>query len=1323
MASKSRIVSIKRVDKIARGMAKKAVKKKAPEDMSDAEKEKLRRSERAALRKQRKSDYARLESQKIMDEMDSDIHPAVIDFKGERAVVVDPIGAWAMRTTPFLDSDENMILTHICRKAPGVLGVMDFETWGFSASVIHHGVFSLFEDDDQLLDERAFKDVSFFYSFDELKSILIDTLSGVIEAHKADPSRSKTAKIYAHNGQNFDFVGFAISMGLDRNYDVEAQVMVGGKKQKWRISIDTFSNKSKITFATGQGHGYRLQLIDSAHLLPDRLKNLGGSLAKGETPLQYTDPIAWINQKTRSSGQPFNLKPEDVAAYLLSAHSTSLEECKDKLSEEAYEGLQVWRGTIDDKEYSCADAVVLINALKRYARKIRQFATNLGEMLGHEVAGSIEPFAYNTISSAGFALSAAYWYSSRLERDEHGRLQFKKYLTQNIKQYALVDRVTGMSRIIGVTEAETLMTKGIPFQMHGVILPGSRVETVDSKGQKTMVNEQVLIEQPIFTSALDNRFSKIAQNGSLTVVMQPIGRRIRKFDINSSFPGVMANGVKKKIKAEGYEFINSSGKPDRVVPETETINALIGYEDPGNRCSRPTIPMIEFGLATKEAMLNELGEEVEMWVVRGREKILQMLQFRNGEFTCILPPSTDRFLRENPLIPVRTPGRGLDSRLINAEIVKPTMMLIRGEYLAAYAAYATEDDDAMVVYLSEIKKGERTERYRSRHGPIVGVTCARDSAGVINVIGAPHRPHKQFMEMLFNTRLSEKKKAAKLAIEGLYDLSLQAKADSQITKLLMNGGSYGSYAQSNKPELDFNLASFIECEEVIDRLRGLDPHWQGMFYGLEAIAKYINVELDYDSCSWRTFDSAIEEFYEHYEKTACMSSEHHLKTLEKDWIKCMKRFFHEWAGNQLTHFTTYTYKSTNSEGLEVRAQRGILTTFDKTASHAIRPYPCAVLAKSAVALHEGQRSVWNSPFGLCYSDTDSLDLETGKIRPVGMTLEVMSLIGDEYKRRFGSEPSGEVGYREALEIMMHQYEFDGIPSDKEGNDKLIIDILKSAGLAISTDLGAWGIEETKYDPKLVFKESEEGEKVDQAGKGYVPYLAHYFAPKVYAYLDEESNCGSATVRSVPRANALHPPLLRGFVIGTSSLGDRRGLSPQSLKKVNLNDTRRIKRGKNKHITVPSLLSNPRRIYPDEYSSKPFRLDISPLMEQQILDGRKFSSAEMTRDLVKHFRIDESKSVIRGLELGLDQYERTVRVAGMSYYEGRDKVKAEEDQASKLLKRINELQAEKGIEDLPMAFSVPEEGMEIEAAEESMKAALAHLESKIIINNNKGDNDD
>lgn len=1322
MTSKSRIVSIKRIDKIARGMAKKAVKKKSPDEMSDAEKERLKRAERVAQRKLNQADYARLESQKIMDEMDTDIHPLVIDFKGEKAVVIDPNGIYAMQTTPFLDSDENMILTHRCRKAPEVLGVMDFETWGLQASIIHHGVFSLFEDDDKLLDERAYKDVSFFYSFDQLKSILIDTLAGVIEAHKADPSRGKTAKIYAHNGQNFDFVGFAISLGLDRNYDVEAQVMVGGKKQKWRISVDTFSNKSKITFATGQGHGYRLQLIDSAHLLPDRLKNLGGALAKGETPLQFTDPIKWINQKTRGNGKPFSLKQDDVAAFMVNAHSKSLEECKEDLSEEAYEGLQIWKNTIDDKEYSCADAVVLINALKRYARKIRQFSAHLGEMLGHQVVISIEPFSYNTISSAGFALSAAYWYSSRLEKDEHGRIHFKKYLTQNIKQYALVDRVTGMSRIIGVTEAEMWMSRAVPVQKHGIILPGVPLEVIDEKGKVSKVNEMVLIEQPIFTSALDNRFSKIAQNGSLTVVMQPIGRRIRKFDINSSFPAVMANGVKKKIKANGYDFINTAGQPDRVVPDTETVNALIGYEDPGNRCSRPTIPMIEFGLATKESMLNERGEEVDMWVVRGREKILQMLQFRNGEFTCILPPSTDPFLRLNPLIPIRTPGLGLDSRLINAEIIKPTMLLIRGEYLAAYAAYPTEDDEAMVVYLSEIKKGERTERHRSRHGPIVGVTCARDSSGAISIIGVPHRPHKQFMDMLFNTRLSEKKRAEKLARENQFDLSLQAKADSQITKLLMNGGSYGSYAQSNKPELDFNLSSFIECAEVIDRLRGLDPHWQGMFYGLEAIAKYINVDLDYDTCSWRVFDTAIEEFQAYYEKTAYEGSALYLQNIKKDWIKCMKRFFYEWAGNQLTQFTTYTYKSINSEGLEVRAQRGILITFDKTASHAIRPYPCAVLAKSAVALHEGQRSVWNSPFGLCYSDTDSLDLETGFIRNTGLTLEVMSLIGDEYKRRLGSEPSGEVGYRDALEIMMHQYEFDGIPASKPGNDKLVIDILKTAGLSISTDLGAWGIEETKYSPKLVFKENEEGEKVDQDGKGYVPYLAHYFAPKVYAYLDENSNCGAATVRSVPRATAIHPPLLRGFVIGTSSLGDRRGLSPQSLKKVNLNDTRRIRKAKNKHITVPSLLSNPRRIYPDEYSSKPFPLDISAQMEQQILDGRMFSAGEMTRNLVKNFSIDEGKTVIRGLELGLDQYERTVRVAGMSYFEGREKVKAEEIQATKLLKRIQELQDEKGIEEIPMAFSVREEGMENLAAEESIKSALAHLESKIIINKKDNNND-
>lgn len=100
MASNNRIVSIRRVDKIARGVVKKKSITKPVEEMSDSEKERLKRAERAIQRKQNKSDYARQESQKIMDEMDTDIHPLIIDFKGEKSVVVDPLGVYAMISKP-----------------------------------------------------------------------------------------------------------------------------------------------------------------------------------------------------------------------------------------------------------------------------------------------------------------------------------------------------------------------------------------------------------------------------------------------------------------------------------------------------------------------------------------------------------------------------------------------------------------------------------------------------------------------------------------------------------------------------------------------------------------------------------------------------------------------------------------------------------------------------------------------------------------------------------------------------------------------------------------------------------------------------------------------------------------------------------------------------------------------------------------------------------------------------------------------------------------------------------------------------------------------
>ncbi len=1161
--------------------------------------------------------YARKENQKIQSERGDKIHPLVIAMSGVDTPVVDPNAIWAYKTPPVLRSPRDLVAFVIAKQDPSVLAVIDFETWQLLAGVLHHAVSLRFNDDGILLTKENRKDVKFHRTYEEIDDFFCGLMVELINKCMRDPAAGREGKVYAHNGSNFDYVGFALSKGLDRNTKGWREVIAldkDGNDKKYKIyyEIKSFSGKSKLTLYTGKGRGgeYRIHLIDSYHLLPAPVSALGD---KGVTPEQFTNPLRWINKhRSKTTGLPYALTEQDVRPYLYLAHKRSLESFKDsgEISDIAYEALELWRATFDDADYSCDDVIILANALKRWATKYRLVAQPLAKLLGQDAVDSLNPFSFNTSSTAGFALSVAYWYESRLEEDENGSIQLKRSLQfqQKNRVYALIESGLGYGKILSPEEVQEELDAGTKVQRHGIVKHRDRV----------------LIEYPIWTTSVDNRFSRMAQNGSQTTVFKTIAHKVLEVDSNSAFPAAMAKGCEMTVVKAGYTHNGLTiGREWQV-----KLNALVGFEEPGYKCSMPTKVMIETGIATPEIMLNEHGHQVTMWVVRGREKILHMLQIRTGEFSVVLPPSLSPELHTLPGLSIRTPGRGLDSRLVNPRITQPAILMLRGECIAAFASTQTIDDEAMVVFLCEVginEKGRTAYRDRSRHGPIMGV--AMDKSG--KVFGTPHMPHKKFVEVVYNIRLEEKKRAKKAREDGNLSLAEQLSAEATMTKLILNGGGYGMYAQGLRPEVDFDLGNIDECIEIIESLAGLDPSWSGMQECVKKLAPEYHIEGE--ACAWPDLYAAIKIYLERKAEiendvNARQSAIDHINRLR---ISAFRQLFTAWADNQITTFTTYNHKSTELDDRGERKSqiRGIITSAEETAAHAIRPYASAVVAKAAVNLHMGQLAVLRSPFGLAYSDTDSLHAETGIIKPFDNE-KAIDLVYAEYQKAYGSAPDDHVT---GLQRLMNDHAID--------TGKIFTSIMELYGLKTGELLGQWGLEKHTYAKGLVSPVMD--------NKAYTSNRTFYLGAKVYIDTDMHDNAARTKVRSIPKLNPVHPAVFEGFVTSIPSLADRRGLDQENFRKVKLDSTREVKFGKIKR-RVTMLFSSPRRKYHDTGTSEPFSLEYTPGMTKRIMSGELISSESLARDAMTGIGLDENFETIRGLEQAYMTYTKEVKIQGRSF---------------------------------------------------------------------------
>lgn len=1202
------VLKSKHVDKVALAQQKLADNKAELQRKIEAGEKVKRNYDEVEL------DIARGHNSNIRQERSAKIHPLVVAINGVMTPVVDPNCTWAFKTPPVLMSSRDLVAHIKVRKDPSILGVVDFESWQLLAGAMHHMVSLTFNDDGVLLTDENRKDVRFHKNYDEVDAYFCSLMVELINKCAKDPEASKEGKIWAHNGSNFDFVGFALSKGVDRNTRLEREIVVKGpdgknKKINLRYDIESFSNKAKLTICCGKGKGgeYRIHLVDSYHLLPVPVSALGD---KGKTPQQYTNPLEWINShESTITGTKFALTEEDVRPYLYVAHNRPLESFKDsgEISDVAFEGITLWKNRLDNPEYSCDDVIILANALKRWAAKFRRIAKPLAQILGQEAVDMLRPFTYNTASSAGFALSVAYWYESRLENTDGiiGLRSDLKY--QQLKPvYALI--VPNRDpELLSENEIAAELMAGTKIQKHGLVSH----------------RERALIEYPVWTTKFDNRFARVAQNGSQTSVIKPICYGMMEVDSNSAFPSAMSRGSEKMTTISGYSH---KGQTCGSYSSPVKINALVGFEDPGYRSGMPTSKMIDIGMATPEKMLNEYGDEVTMWVVRGRQRILHMLQARNGEFTVVLPPSRDSEIIAVPGLPIRTPGTGLDSRLVNPSITQPTILILRGEYIASYACSPTVDDDAMVIYLCEESVnqfGRESYRDRSRHGPIMGVYM--DKTG--RVFGKPHMPHKRFVEIVFNMRLEEKKLARKARAEGQLQLADQLDSEATITKLILNGGGYGTYAQNERPEEDFSLESIDECVGIIERICGLDPSWKGMYVGLKLLVPdYITT---HETCNWEDLYSAIAIFRDRREAIDLEGSEKASQKILDLQTSAFRKLFTTWADNQITTFTTYHHETTDVDenGRKITRPRGIMTLAERTSSHAIRPYASAVVAKAAVNLHVGQLAIQRSPFGLAYSDTDSLHAETWYIKPF-TNEKAIALVNAEYLATYGVEADH---HQSGLQRLMRDENVD--------TGKLFTDILEIYGLTTGELLGQWGLESHKYTRGLVSPIMD--------NKPYRSHRTFYFAPKVYMDTDKHNNVARTRVRSIPKVNPVHQPALVGFVSSMRSLADRRGLHQENFRAVKLDESREVTFGNVKR-DVNMLFSSTRRKYLTSTSSEPFALEYTQEMVDKINAGELISSETLAKNAMEGIGLDVDLKNIYGLEEAYMTYTAEVKIQGKSF---------------------------------------------------------------------------
>lgn len=1133
---------------------------------------------------------------------------------------VDVRGLWACHTPKSLMGPATHILKSPIKPIPQIYAVMDIETWQFRAGVLHHGGLFEFDPNGSLYTEADLSRVTIFKSWSELKEMLVGFMTRLISEAEEAGQKKAVGKVWAHAGSKFDWVGLALSLGITRNKELHEEILVNGKKKNIRWVITSYSNKARITIRNGSGKGgIKLELIDSYWLAPSKLSSLSSAIVKGELPLQFKDPLAWLAK------HGITVKLPQVRKYLIEAHLKPLEEFQGMISENAYKALELWKSTIDDIRYTQSDVLVLANALISYTESFNEITANLKPLLGEQLVRMIHPLSYNTASTAGFAVSSAYWYASQLQQDGRGGHEIKESLKPQYKEniVAACPPGDGRPRLLSPEEAEVVLANGENLQHHGMMLG----------------EEETYIVNPVFIHKTYNQFLTRSSMGGRTEVVatrNKPGTRAMAVDLNSSFNEVAMSGVDIRVPDLGGKALNA-GK---------------GFYIEGFLQSYPTRVMKESGIAIREDVMNEHGQMVKAWVVRGRLNILKMLQFRGGDFMVKLQESESPYLNDIPCIPFKIQGKDLDSRNIYPRIAEPTLAAVPSAILGYYLSKPTKCDEDVVVYLC-IRNGENTGwTDLSAHGPIRGIQASirKDANGANYVYTEGHciMPHAQFVATTYGMREKARNKAEEFFKKGNLEQYRYFSSKSDTFKRILTGGGYGAYAQGNRPDLDIDLTDLESVIKVMEGLAALDPEWDDVDVFVRRLQQDIPAAEASDYAivedtllGWpqlfrrlqrqlKEQEDLEEAIAKETDPVARAFMDDELVSLQSKHARVPNELFASWAAAHITTYTTYPeYQPRRFEGArEAPRLHGLLSLAEQTADHAIRSYANQITDKAQVALAKVIEAAYSCGYQLLYWDTDSC----------------------HFAVPWSTDPSVS-----EEEVVRREMEATGL-------------------VAFGTGLGQLKFEDKDIQEGLCLPGEE--------GKRLVAHHAVYLSPKVYFLMDEHFRVLACRVRSVPRANPIHQAVGQGYQYSVPGLGDRRGLQAESFRNVNLFGERSVDFGDSFDVRgkkIESIFASPRRRYNDMFSSKPFDAKIPEHMKTRIAKGGKITPAALCNSIAKEMSLDKNLDNIRGLKDAFAFYAKNAKIAGETFFEQTNRVKKEIQYARELSENLHNVD----LEDTPL----------------------------------------
>lgn len=1000
---------------------------------------------------------------------------------------------------------------------------------------------------------------------------------------------------------------------------------------------------------------------------------------------------------------------------------------KIKLSETAYNAMLHWKSSLtkDEITYSGTDVIVLGNALCRYYR--------LAESLGVPNPSSYNTAAMIGLAAmVKSAYSSAMRKDQFGNLEPRFKLQYDRFARYSKGRVALLtsedsaivkaggkpfrklveeDDIDYLDEVYEIEEPEG--ETPVVMQNDGYIEPGSKAE--------------VYILNPWYCSKEANQYFRIVQRGGRCEVFIPRnedGTEVIVADAVSNYPTAMAYGVDLKLVDLG-EWANvlkgfvdprmlTRGAtkylralvPITIIEEDRVVFELNYAELEKLELSKKDIQKditkqeIEYEDLTPGAQsaLRRRAETVKVEKVFGRINALRMLQVRGGMFYVKLPRSKCNFFLKFPAIPQQLGGADLDSRLIFADWQGVLETYITAEELVLFLSEETEDDAAVEIDLS-----------RSLHGPILGIkTFLHRETGAAIYRGSGWSPFADFVISVFRRRNEAKEKAAfleneieivekrlnaiGLAIEeaqsdisddALEDLRREHKtalAESTMLKLIMNAGGYGPLAQMHAPDFDYAIEMIGKAIPILRRIAIQDAEWDGISkhfalidkalvsieeFGEEPstlkqpmweniIQRLMKIELHVnklvahrDTLEYKLTSQgrpgvspkdvadklaegsdrslALEILgVDHFEEgradgkdVAWIAAIDYLHDLDQKigyFTRLVTDLFVDYAESHLCSYESYATIHPNS-GRHITRFRIALP--DTTAGHAIRPWAVSVTAKARVALMLGMREVHETGvLKVMYCDTDSIHFSV----PIE----------------------------------------EGITSEEKARQLLS----KGKYIKLGSQLGNWNFESKYVREELAYGRHRKGEKVTCRH-------AFYASKKVYVFADEAYNILDCRARGVPRSNARMQAAMYGYAMRISRLGDRRGISANNLREINLAAQKPIwiknNLGDMVSTEVPGLYAGFNRIYHSQHDSMPavFKPSLLPFKEGQMVTAAEVTQAYAAQ--VSTIQLSLTKTRFDGMDQALAFYENNFKIAGRSVDSVRSELKAEVKKLKDLLK--------------------------------------------------------